>query len=293
MERFETLKAFILVAEEGGFSRAAAELGISKSAASRQISALESDLGAALFTRTTRRVELTEAGQAYLDRIKPVLAELEAANRAVAAPQNNIAGSMRIAAPVALGTSRLATVMAGFMVRHPSLVMDLVLADRFVDAGEEGFDIVLSIEAPTSETAGVRLLPLETGLFASPAYIASQGRPQAPADLAQHPALCVGGRARQVSWHLRGQIEPVRVTPRMASNHASVIREAALAGLGIALLPVFLVSEDVRAGRLQPLLDGFEPKPDWLCAHYPEGRVVSAKCRLFTDFLVEHLRRDA
>jgi DNA-binding transcriptional LysR family regulator len=293
MDRIGALKAFILVAEEGGFSRAAAELGVSKSAASRQISALESELGASLFNRTTRRVELTEAGQVYLDKVRAILAELEAADRAVAAPQNALSGLFRIAAPVAFGAGRLGAIVAAFMARHPRLVADIVLTDRFVDVGGEGFDLVLSLEAASSETTGLRLLPLEMGLFASPDYIANHGRPQAPADLPLHPALCLGMRGRHVAWHLRGQIEPVQVTPRLVSTHASVIREAALAGLGIALLPAFVVAADVKASQLQRLLDGFEPKPDWLCAHNPDGRVVSAKSRLFIEFLVERLRRDA
>jgi DNA-binding transcriptional LysR family regulator len=292
MDRIEGLKAFIMVAEEGGFSRAAAELGVSKSAASRQISALEAELGGSLFNRTTRHVELTEAGQAYLDKVKAILTDLEAADRAVALPQEDLAGPIRIAAPVAFGASRLAAIIAGFMARHPLLVVDVVLADRFIEPGEEGFDLVLSLETAASEAAGLRLLPLETGLFASPDYIARHGRPQAPSDLARHPALCLSARSRHVSWHLRGQIEPVQVTPRLVSNQASVIREGALAGLGIALLPVFIVAEDVRSGRLQRLLDGFEPKPDWLSVNYPDGRVLSSKSRLFTDFLVGRLRRD-
>lgn len=291
MSRIEALKAFILVAEEGGFSRAATELGVSKSAASRQISTLETELGALLFHRTTRRVDLTEAGQAYLARIKPILAELDAADRAVAAPQSDLPGPLRIAAPVAFGASRLGAIVAGFMARHPLLVADVVLTDRFVDASEEGFDVVLGLEAAAGETTGLRLLPLETGLFASPEYIADRGRPQAPTDLASHPALCLGARSRQIAWHLRGQTAPVKVAPRMVSTHASIIREAALAGLGISLLPAFVVAEDVKAGRLQRLLDGFEPKPDWLCAFYREGR-ITPKSRLFTDFLVERLRRD-
>jgi len=292
MDRIEGLKAFIMVAEEGGYSRAAAELGVSKSAASRQISALEAELGGSLFNRTTRHVELTEAGQAYLDKVKAILANLEDADRAVALPQAELAGPIRIAAPVAFGASRLGAIVAGFMARHPRLVADIVLTDRFVDAGEEGLDLVLSLEAAAGEAAGLRLVPLETGLFASPDYVTRHGRPQAPSDLDRHPALCLGARSRHVSWHLRGQIEPVQVTPRLVSNQASVIREGALAGLGIALLPLFIVAEDIRSGRLQRLLDGFEPKADWLCAFYREGR-VTPKSRLFTDFLVERLRRDA
>lgn len=292
MDRIQALNAFILVAEEAGFSRAATELGISKSAASRQIAALEEALGAPLLSRTTRTVELTEAGRAYLDQVKAILASLAAADRAVTAPQNDLEGHLRVAAPIAFGMSRLARIAAAFMARHPKLVADIVLADRYVEPGEEGFDLSLRIELATGDPQGLRLAPVELGLFASPYYIARHGRPQAPSDLGQHPALCLGTLRRQIAWHLRGQVEPIQVSPRLVSNQAQVIREGAIAGLGIALLPVYFATEDMRSGRLQRLLDGFEPKPDWLCAYYPDD-TATAKSRLFTDFLVEGLRRDA
>jgi len=293
MDRIEALKAFILVAEEGGFSRAAAQLGMSKSAASRQISALEAELGGRLLNRTTRHVELTEDGQAYLDRVRIILADLESANRDVAAAQNALSGMIRIASPVAFGVSRLGAIAAAFMARHPKLSAEIVLTDRLVEPGEEGFDLCLAIQPARGETdIGLCFAPVETGLFAAPEYLTKHGRPQAPGDLSEHPGLCVGMRSRQVFWHLRGASEPVAITPRLSSTHAGIVREAAVAGLGIALLPGFAVADDIKAGRLLRILDGFEPKPDWLCAFHPEGRVASAKVRLFTDFLVERFRRD-
>jgi DNA-binding transcriptional LysR family regulator len=168
----------------------------------------------------------------------------------------------------------------------------VLLTDRFVDAAEEGVDLVFSLQASGNETGrGSRLSPVETGLFASPDYIARHGRPQSPGDLARHPALCLGARSRHVSWHLRGQTDPVQVTPRIVSNHASVIRETALAGLGIALLHGFMVADDIKAGRLLRVLDGFEPKPEWLHVDY-RGEIASPRSRFFTDFLVDRLRRD-
>lgn len=292
MDKIQALNAFVLVAEEGGFSRAAAELGISKSAASRQISALEEALGASLLDRTTRRVDLTDTGKAYLARVKSILANLQLADRAVAAPQNDLAGTIRIACPIAFGTSRLSAIIAAFMARNSELNADIVLTDRFVAPAEEGFDLALRIEPAFGEPQGLRLMPVELGLFASPDYVGRHGRPQAPADLGRHPALCLGSRNRQIAWHLRGQTEPVLVSPRLVSNQAQVIREGALAGLGVALLPVSFVADDMKSGRLQRLLDGFEPKPDWLCAYYPDDMAMP-KSRLFTDFLVERLRREA
>ncbi|MBL8893519.1 MAG: LysR family transcriptional regulator, partial [Rhizobiales bacterium] len=228
MDRIQALNAFVLVAEEGGFSRAAAELGISKSAASRQIAALEEALGAPLLSRTTRTVELTEAGRTYLDQVKAILAELAAADRAVTAPRDDLEGHLWVAAPIAFGASRLGAIAAAFMAHHPRLVADIVLTDRYVEPGEEGFDLSLGFEPAGSETGALRLLPVETGLFASSDYIARHGRPQAPADLSRHPALCLGTRRRQIAWHLRGQVEPIQASPRLVSNQAQVIREGAL-----------------------------------------------------------------
>jgi len=293
MDRFEALKTFVAVAEENGFSRAATELGVSKSVASRQISALEQALGGRLLERTTRRVALTDQGRVYLARAKAILAELDAADRDVAAPQKDLSGHIRMASPEAFGASRLAPVAARFMAANPKITAEIVLTEREVDPGTEGFDLAVRIVAAGLDPSPAALLaPVETGLFATPGYLSKHGRPQAPGDLTQHAVVVLGAQSRQFFWHLRGQPEPVPVTPRLASNNAHMVREAALAGLGIALLPLFTVAEDVKAGRLMRVLDGFEPKPAWLCAEYPAGRAPSLTARRFVEFLIERLRSD-
>jgi len=291
MDRLEALRIFVAVAEGDGFSRAAQELGVSKSVASRQISALEHALGGRLLERTTRRVALTEQGHIYLARAKAILAELDAADRDVAAPQKDLSGHIRIASPEAFGASRLAPIAARFMAANPKITAEIVLAEREVDPGTEGFDLALRIVAAGIDpTPAEPLAPVETGLFAAPGYLSKQGRPQAPGDLAQHAVVVLGAQSRQVFWHLRGQPAPVMVMPRLASNNVTVVREAALVGLGIALLPLLTVAEDVEAGHLMRVLDGFEPKPAWLCAEYPENRAPAIKVKRFVAFMIEHLQ---
>ena len=293
MDRFAAIATFTLVAEEGGFSRAAAELGISKSVASRQIAALERELGGQLLERTTRTVSLTEKGRAYLERAKAILSELETADRAFAAPHNELAGLVRVAAPTAFGTSRLAGTAAAFMFRHPKITADIVLTDRPVDPDEEGFEVVLRIVPAEIDSPPLQQLgPVEMGLFAAPDYLSRHGRPQAPYDLAQHSGLVLGNHARQAIWHLRGNAGAVSILGRVTSNNAAVIREAAIAGLGIALLPTFVVMDDIKQGRLLRVLDGFEPKPASLCAEYPKNRALAARTRHFVEFLAERIRRD-
>jgi DNA-binding transcriptional LysR family regulator len=291
MDKLAATKTFLLVAVEGGFARAATELGLSKSVASRQISALETALGARLLHRTTRRVGLTEAGQAYHDQAKSILAALEAAERSLLTATGELSGTLRIAAPTAFGASRLAAALASFMGRHPLLTAEATLTDRAVDLGEEGFDLALSIVGPDRDPAPFqRLAPIETGLYAAPEYLAKRGRPQSPGDLLNHAGLALGARTQ--IWRLRGSAEPIAIDIRLASNTASVVKEAALAGLGIAMLPSFVVAEEAKQGRLVRLLDGFEPKPAALCAEYPAGRIPPAKTRLFVEHLLVALRRD-
>jgi DNA-binding transcriptional LysR family regulator len=288
MDRLAAIKAFVSVAEEGGFSAAAQELGLSKSAASRQISALEDALGAQLLKRSTRSVKLTDSGFAYLERCRALLADLDEADRAVAALQNEPKGLLKINAPMSFGISHAAPAVAEFMVRYPELQVALILNDRFVDPYDEGFDVTLRIGAlEDSSLAARKLAQIEMGLYASPTYLEKNGRPRGPDDLKSHAALHYGRPSSQNAWMLRGQRDAVSIRYRLCSNNGDALRVAALAGLGIALIPAFLVRDEVRNGRLVALLDGFEPKPIDLYAIYPPTRFLAAKVRLFIDYLAE------
>jgi DNA-binding transcriptional LysR family regulator len=278
----------VSVAEEGGFSAAAEQLGLSKSAASRQIAALEDVLGAQLLKRSTRSVKLTDSGYAYLERCRALLADLDEADQAVVALQNEPKGLLKINAPMSFGVSHAAPAVAEFMVRHPDLQVALILNDRFVDPYDEGFDVTLRIGAlEDSSLAARKLAQIEMGLYASPAYLEKHGRPRGPDDLKSHAALHYGRPSAKSAWGLRGARDAVSIRYRLCSNNGDALRVGALAGLGIALIPAFLVRDDVRNGRLVALLDGFEPKPIDLYAIYPPTRFLAAKVRLFIDFLAQ------
>jgi DNA-binding transcriptional LysR family regulator len=288
MDKLAAIRAFVSVAEEGGFSTAAQKLGLSKSAASRQIAALEEELGAQLLKRSTRSVRLTDGGYAYLERCRALLADLEEADQAVATLQNEPRGLLKINAPMSFGVSHAAPAVADFMVRYPELQVALILNDRFVDPYDEGFDVTLRIGAlDDSSLAARKLAQIEMGLYASPAYLERHGRPRGPDDLKSHVALHYGKPSAQTEWALRGTARAVPIHYRLCSNNGDALRVAALAGLGIALIPAFLVREELRKGTLVALLDGFEPKPIDLYAIYPPTRFLAAKVRLFIDFLAE------
>ncbi|WP_119271721.1 LysR family transcriptional regulator [Taklimakanibacter deserti] len=288
MDKLAAIRAFVSVAEEGGFSAAAQELGLSKSAASRQIAALEEALGAQLLKRSTRSVRLTDSGYAYLERCRALLADLEEADRAVAALHNEPTGLLKINAPMSFGVSHAAPAVAQFMARYPELQVALILNDRFVDPYDEGFDVTLRIGTlEDSSLAARKLAQIEMGLYASPAYIEKHGRPRGPDDLKSHAALHYGKPSAQSEWALRGVRSSVSIRYRLCSNNGDALRVAALAGLGIALIPAFLVRDELQKGTLVALLDGFEPKPIDLYAIYPPTRFLAAKVRLFIDFLAE------
>jgi DNA-binding transcriptional LysR family regulator len=294
MDKLEAIKTFVAVAEEGGFSAAAAELGLSKSQASRQIAALESEVGVQFLKRSTRTVKLTEAGFAYLERARTILADLEEADRAAAATATEPTGTLRINAPMSFGVSHISPALAEFLQRHPALKASLILNDRFVDPYEEGFDLTIRIGDLSDSTLSARkLAQIDMGLYASPAYCSAKGRPKSPDDLINHDALHYGPPGPAPKWTIRGPsgIETITIRERLCSNNGDVLNEAAVKGLGITLLPSFIVRAELEKGNLLQVLDGFEPKPLGLYAIYPPTRFVAAKLRLFIDFLAERFRR--
>jgi DNA-binding transcriptional LysR family regulator len=189
---------------------------------------------------------------------------------------------------MSFGVSHAAPAVADIMARYPELQEALILNDRFVDPYDEGFDVTLRIGAlEDSSLAARKLAQIEMGLYASPAYIEKHGRPRGPDDLKSHIALHYGKPSAETQWELRGAAKMVPIRYRLCSNNGDALRVAALAGLGIALIPAFLVRREVQKGSLQALLDGFEPKPIDLYAIYPPTRFLAAKVRLFIDFLAE------
>lgn len=286
MEQFSGIRTFISVVDAGGFSAAGELLGLSTSVVSRQIAALERELGASLLKRTTRSFELTEAGTTYLKRVRSLLIELEDTNRSVKVPAQVARGKLRVAAPTAIGLSLLAPAIADFMAAQPNLAVQLDLWDRAVDPDEEDYDLVLRMgEAP--EAVGHSLWPIEVGLFSSPSYVALHGRPHGPADLGNHRALYL---ASQQTWQLRGGSTEKPKT-LFCSNRLEALKTLCAAGQGIALLPLFLVRAEIERNELVQLLDGFEPKPLSLFIITSPPRSETAASRLFQNYLETRFKR--
>lgn len=289
MDRLAELEAFAAVAEAGGFTAAARALGRTTSGVSKQVRALEERLGVRLLNRTTRRVSLTEIGSAFLERARGVLDDLDAAELAVGQLQEEPRGVLRVGAPMDFGRIALAGSLARFAVRHPELRLQVELADRLVDVVDEGYDVVVRIaNLADSSLVARRLGPCRRVLCAAPSYLEARGRPERPAELREHSIV---GYAYEQSqrWRFSSQDgeERVGVEPRHRANNGELIRSLLLEGLGIALLPTFLVGDDLRAGRLEPVLPGLLDADTAIWAVTPHRKLLATKVRLLLEHLAE------
>jgi DNA-binding transcriptional LysR family regulator len=291
MDRFQAMRVFAQVVESGSFSGAADRLGVSPTAASRHIAELESHLQTRLLNRTTRRVSLTESGQAFYERCVQLLADLEEAEQEAAKAAIVPRGTVKVTAPINFGVRHLAPAVAVFLSTRPDLRFDVSLSDRLVDLVEEGFDLALRIGAPgTGQLVARKLGETRIVPCASPAYLARHGTPRRPEDLASHNCLTYEYLSQRNTWWFRdgaGVEHKVRVTGAMNSNNGDLLAEAAVHGVGIVFEPTFIVAPEVRAGRLVPLLQDYEAAPLPIWAVYPSRKHLSAKVRVFVDFLVE------
>ncbi len=291
MDRLASLTAFVRVAETGSFSEAARRLGMSKSVISRQVAALEAELGARLFQRTTRSLTLTEAGHGYVEQVSRILADLEAADASVSRLQAAPRGRIRVSAPMSFGFLHLAQAIPDFLKRYPEVAIDLAMTDRFVDLVEEGFDLAIRLgKLADSSLIARRLAPVRMAVCASPDYLEAAGTPVVPGDLAHHACLSYSLWSAADSWHFvtpDGKDQQVEIKGRMRANNGDALRVAALKGLGVCYLPTFIVGADLQSGSLVSVLGDFMPKDRAAHAVYPTSRHLSPKVRAFVDFLSE------
>lgn len=288
LENLSGLVVFAKVVEEGGFSRAAAALGISKSSVSKQLAALEDRLGTRLLNRTTRRLGLTEPGALLYERCQRILAELDEAEREAGSLQTRPAGTLRISAGVSFGHILLARELPGFLADYPELAVDLVVNDRRVDLVEEGYDLALRIGTlADSSLVARRLSPIRQIAVASEGYLTRHGEPGRPEDLAAHACIGYSYLNDGEGWDFRDGERTLRqrFQPQLKANNGETILTLAEAGLGIAQLPTFIAGEAIGAGRLKPILCPFEPRPYPLHAVYPHARNLPLKVRAFIDYL--------
>jgi DNA-binding transcriptional LysR family regulator len=290
MDRLDGLRSFIKVVELGSFSEAGRALRLSRSAVSKHIGDLEDDLGVQLLNRTTRHVAPTDAGQAYYERVVAILADLDAADSAVTDHQASPRGLLRVNAPMSFGTLQLGPATADFMALYPELRLQLTLSDAQIDPVQEGLDVTLRIaELEASSLIARKIMPIERVVCASPSYLERHGVPKHPAELRDHACLTYGFLSTGNQWKLTGKDGDHWIQPSwtLCANNAEVLRDVAIGGRGVALLPTFLAADALASGRLRAFLSDYQAPPLALYAVYPPTRSLAVKVRLFIDFLVE------
>ncbi len=290
MDKLASLRAFVKVVELGSFSEAGRQLRLSRSAISKYVGDLEESLGVQLLNRTTRHASPNENGQMYFERALGILADIDAADQAVAHLQSTPRGLLRVNAPMSFGTLQLGSAIADFMEINPELRIHLVLSDEQVDPVQGGFDVTLRIaDLESSSLIARKIVPIERVICAAPSYLKQHGVPVHPNDLRSHAALTYGFLLTGNQWKLTGKDGDHWIQPSwlLCANNAEVLCDAAVRGRGVALLPTFIAGEALRAGKLRTVLDDYKAPPLTLYAIYPPTRHLAVKVRLFIDFLVE------
>ena len=288
MKNLTELAIFAQVVESKSFSAAADQLGLSKSAVSKYVTRLEADLGARLLNRTTRHVSLTEAGAVLYERCVRILAEVQHAEAEVARLHETPRGLLRIDAHASFGERHVVPAIAEFMTRHPEVRVELTLNNQVVHPTGEGLDLAIRLASslPDSSLIARRLAPNQVVACATPAYFTRHGVPQTPEALRQHNCLIYTPLGQQ-QWCFRGPHGeyPVPVTGSFQADKAEALYAAVLSGLGVAILPTFLVGQDVQAGVLQVVFPGTVAFNSAIYAVYPHTQYLVPKVRVFVDFL--------
>jgi DNA-binding transcriptional LysR family regulator len=280
--------AFVRVVETGSFARAAQRMDMSKSIVSRRVARLELRLGAKLLTRTSQGANPTDIGQTYFTRASNILAELEAAQEVVAAAVTQVAGPIRLTAPLSFGTQYLAPALAEFAKLNAKVELDVSLEDRTVDLIGGGYDLAVRIgNLPDSSLIARKIAPVRRVVLASPDYLARRGRPRHPRDLDGHDLVIYANAGQAEQWRFRvgGKWEQVRGHARFRADNGELIRAAASEGLGICILPTFIASPSIASGELEPILRDYPLDDVGLHVVMPPGRAVTARVRALVDFL--------
>jgi DNA-binding transcriptional LysR family regulator len=293
MDRFAELKAFCLVASHGGFSSAARQLGVATSSVARLVDALEERIGAPLLNRSTRSITLTDSGRGYFEHASQILAALDEADDTAAGRDGEPNGVLRIAAPVTLAIRYIAPLLPELARSHPQLQLDVRLSDAFTNMVDEAIDVAIRIGNPEQQPNLIarKLAGHQRHICASPAYLEQHGAPRTPAELAERNCLLFSYGAKRHTWRLRqGQQEhDIEVRGNLNVNNSEMLRQAALGGLGLALLPGWLIQQDMDDGKLVGVLPGYQANPGemdvGIYAVYPSSRRGSSKIRVFTDML--------
>jgi DNA-binding transcriptional LysR family regulator len=292
---FEAWAIFASVVEHRSFSAAADALGVSKATVSKAIARLEQRLGTTLFHRTSRRLTLTDSGAGLAERAQRILNEGTCAEEAALDAASAPAGLVRIAAPLTFGITHLGPILADFLTAHPAIKIDLRLSDAFVDIVAEGIDVAVRIaELPDSSLRARRIGAVTGHIVASPAYFEQHGRPRHPADLAGHACFTYANTPNPDVWRFRkagGEEAAVHVAGPIRTDNGEAILPALRAGLGVAVLPGFIVDEELASGRLEAVLPEWSVGSSGLHLITPPGTLRPARVEALIDYLTDRLKR--
>lgn len=290
MNKFEELEAFVAVVDQHSFSNAGEKLGVAKSVLSRRVSDLEKRLGVQLMQRTTRKLSLTHTGQHFYQRAVTILADLNEAEDIVSDAQSDLAGKIKLAAPLGFGINQLSKPIAEFMEQHPQIEIAIDLNDRRINLIEEGFDLTVRIgDLQDSSLIARKLTSLQFAICASPDYLRKHGEPTLPSELSGREVLIYSNVAAGQQWTFNENGKRIlpRVKSRVSANNGDFLAKLACAGLGITAAPLFHLQAYIDRGELVPILTQF-PKPEvGIYAVYPPGRMVPRRVKVFGDYLFE------
>lgn len=287
MDRVDEISAFAAVADARSFTQGARRIGASSAQVSKLVARLENRLGARLLNRTTRDVSLTDTGRAYLERARGLLEDFESLESSVR-DESGPRGLLKVSAPMSFGASQLTPALLDFAAAYPEVSLDVSSTDRMVNLVEEGFDVGVRIgQLSDSSLIARKLAAVRMVTCASPDYLRTAGAPRTPTDLSAHEAIIDTNGADPMVWRFgtHNNRQDVRVHGRLRFAGAEACVAAARRGLGVTRTPAFAAAEDLRAGRLTPLMCAYEPENIHVHAVYPHARHLAAKVRVFVDFL--------
>ncbi|ACA86729.1 LysR family transcriptional regulator [Shewanella woodyi] len=291
MGQLENMQIFIKVVETGGITKAAEQLNLAKSAVSKRLSEIEKQLSVKLINRTTRKSSLTEAGNAYYQKCKLILEEVDDLNCQISSVQQSLNGALKLAVPLSFGVVHLVKALELFAKQHPSLQMDLDFSDRYIDLVEEGFDLAIRIGTLADSSMHARAIaPISHILCASPEYLALNGSPSTPEQLKSHSLLRYS-RMPLAGIELTDKDNKKFTVPMEShciANNGDFLKAMAVSGHGIAFLPRFIVWQELANGTLESVMQNYQLAQMKAYAVYPQNRYLPKKVRMLIDFLSEH-----
>jgi len=296
MDKVMSMRVFSAVAKNGSFSSAAKKLSISKAMASKHVQNLESSLGVRLFNRTTRKLNLTDVGSAYYDKVDAILTDIDETELAISQLNSEPKGTLKIMAPPSFGAFHLSRALSVYLRKYPDVSTVIELSNRVPDLVEDGIDLAFYLgELDDSSFVARKIASTRRVICASPYYLKQNGTPQTPDDLAKHNCMIYAPRTVLSEWDfINNNVKiKVKISGDIQCNDGDALRIAAIQGCGIAQLPTYMVGLDIQSGRLNALLEEYEPEKLPIYAIYNHRKYLSAKIQTFIEFMYELYQPEA